>query len=120
MVALPCHHEGGELIVRHAGQTITFDWSKSGSRGRNDSAIQWAAFYSDCEHEVKEVTEGHRVTVTYNLYYTAGVGDFTGKSPVMDVTSLLFYHKIKAALEIPCFMTKGKIYDVAFSDIIIF
>lgn len=114
MVALPCHHEGGQLVVRHADQTIKFDRSASGSQGRTVSAVQWAAFYSDCEHEVKEVTEGHRITLTYNLYYSLGVGNLTGNSPTMDVTSLLLYHKVKAALEIPNFMANGKVPDVTF------
>lgn len=30
--------------------------------------MDWAFFYSDCEHEVEEVTDGTRITVTYNLY----------------------------------------------------
>jgi len=38
------------------------DWSK------NDSCVSWAAFYSDVEHEVLEVANGHRITLTYNLY----------------------------------------------------
>jgi hypothetical protein len=33
-----------------------------------DQSIQWAAFYSDCEHEVKEVKTGHRITLAYRLY----------------------------------------------------
>src|SRR5271156_1282008 len=44
---------------------MKFDWS-------NDStSVQWAAFYSDCEHEVLPVTDGYRVTITYNLLYTS-------------------------------------------------
>ena len=30
-----------------------------------DNLIKWAAFYSDVEHEILPVTEGHRVTLTY-------------------------------------------------------
>lgn len=66
VVCLPSVHEGGQLVLRHEGRDIVFDWS--GEKGRN--AIQWAAFYSDCEHEVLEVTAGHRLTLTYNLYAT--------------------------------------------------
>lgn len=53
---------GGQLLVRHHGSNVKYDWSS------NNSDLQWAAFYSDCEHEVLEVTAGHRVTLTYNLY----------------------------------------------------
>jgi hypothetical protein len=63
VVCLPSAHTGGELVVRHDGREVQFDWSK------DSNAIQWAAFYSDCEHEVLPVTSGYRVTLTYNLYY---------------------------------------------------
>jgi hypothetical protein len=63
VVCLPSAHTGGELAVRHDGREVQFDWSK------DSNAIQWAAFYSDCEHEVLPVTSGYRVTLTYNLYY---------------------------------------------------
>ncbi len=61
----PCSpHKGGELLVNHDGLQHVFDFSlHSGDTSR----IQWAAFYSDCIHEVKPVLEGHRVTITYNI-----------------------------------------------------
>lgn len=62
-MCLPMNHEGGELAVRHDERTEAFDWAKKSG----ESSIQWAAFYSDCEHEVFEVKSGHRVTLTYNL-----------------------------------------------------
>ncbi|KAF2840820.1 hypothetical protein M501DRAFT_1010024 [Patellaria atrata CBS 101060] len=73
VVCLPYPHQGGELVIRHESRTMTFDWSDKGEKPVN--AIQWAAFYSDCEHEVMEVKSGHRVTLTYNLYVTPGAGD---------------------------------------------
>ena len=48
---------GGTLRVKHFGQTVNFDWASL-----KPNSIQWAAFYGDCEHEVLEVTSGHRVT----------------------------------------------------------
>ena len=59
---------GGSLVPRHLGREVIFDWSSSfqGSHGQN---IQWAAFFSDVEHEILPVTSGHRITLTYNLYY---------------------------------------------------
>lgn len=56
---------GGALAIRHSGQDVLFDWSSEQTK-----SIQWAAFFSDCEHEVLEVTDGHRVTLAYNLYRT--------------------------------------------------
>lgn len=65
VVCLPSAHQGGQLEVRHQGRSMKFDWSMP-ETARPE--IQWAAFYSDCEHEVMEVTSGHRITLTYNLY----------------------------------------------------
>lgn len=102
VVCLPCDHEGGQLVVRHQGQTTTFDWSGSS----ND--IKWAAFYSDCEHEVLEVTSGHRITLTYNLYMRRGLGEIAGLSQTLDAQQLPAYKEIKDALAHPEFMTEGK------------
>lgn len=52
-------------MVRYGGREVTFDWSSDSA-----SIIQWAAFFSDCEHEVLEVTDGHRLTLRYNMYWT--------------------------------------------------
>jgi len=67
VVCLPATHSGGELQVRHNGKTMTFDWGSSPDPTTTPT-IQWAAFYSDCEHEVLQVRSGHRLTLTYNLY----------------------------------------------------
>jgi len=66
--------------VKHKGNTATFDWSAS--KGEGPSHLHWAAFYSDCEHEVLEVTEGHRLTLTYNLYAVRGNGQMGGHSGI--------------------------------------
>ena len=86
---------------------MTFDWGTTASNGGLDS-IQWAAFYSDCEHEVLEVTDGHRITLTYNLYFTPGVGDLAGNSPAMDIKQLPLFNKVKAALDDPAFLSEGE------------
>lgn len=65
VIALPSVHEGGQLTVEHAGQQQTFDWSLN--KLPDEPILQWGAFYSDCRHEVHEVTAGARITVTYNL-----------------------------------------------------
>jgi hypothetical protein len=59
VVTLPSSHKGGELVVEHAGQTATYRPAKS--------KLSFVAFYSDCRHQVKPVTSGHRIVVTYNL-----------------------------------------------------
>ena len=73
VVVLPAPHEGGALILRHDGQEWTFD-SNELLAGRTD-AVAYVAFFSDVEHEVLPVHAGHRVTLTYNLYYGTRVED---------------------------------------------
>ncbi|KAH8810964.1 hypothetical protein F5884DRAFT_749366 [Xylogone sp. PMI_703] len=94
VVCLPVDHEGGQLQVRHKGSEMTFDWSTSGN-GKKQAGVYWAAFYSDCEHEVLEVTSGHRLTLTYNLYAVRGAGRLTGVSPTLDPTQLPLFQAIK-------------------------
>ena len=64
VVVLPSDYEGGELIVRHDGQERTIDFQSG-----EDSAFQvhFAAFYADCEHEVRPIRKGHRLALVYNL-----------------------------------------------------
>ncbi|KAL9017997.1 MAG: hypothetical protein Q9185_004666 [Variospora sp. 1 TL-2023] len=100
VVCLPCHHEGGTLRVKHRGQSIDFNWAKA-SGGR---VIQWAAFYGDCEHEVMEVKAGHRVTLTYNLYYS-WVGDVDRAVHVPH--QLPLYSLARDILQEPTFLPNG-------------
>jgi hypothetical protein len=88
--------------VRHQGKQMTFDWSGT------SQDIKWAAFYSDCEHEVLEVTSGHRITLTYNLYMRHGLGEMAGHCEILDAHQLPMYKEAKNALAKPEFMTEGK------------
>ncbi|KAK6814047.1 hypothetical protein RU639_010478 [Aspergillus parasiticus] len=65
VVCLPTAFKGDNLLVRHRGKEVDFDWAP-----KSATAIQWAAFYSDCSHEIKTVTEGARLTLTYYLCVT--------------------------------------------------
>ncbi len=62
VVVLPSAHRGGELVVRHSGREVTLDLA-----GAEVSEVRFAAFYADCEHEIRAITEGHRVALVYNL-----------------------------------------------------
>ncbi len=62
IVVLPAAHCGGELVIHHAGRQVIVDMSQGES-----SEIGFAAFYADCEHEVRPIREGHRVCLVYNL-----------------------------------------------------
>ena len=63
VISLPTAHTGGELIVDDGGVERVF-------RGdAND--ITLVAFYADRRHEVRPVTSGHRITLTFNLLVEA-------------------------------------------------
>lgn len=57
VVQLPSTFRGGELVVRHNGQQQVFG---AQARGVGDASLSYVAFYADCEHEVKPVTQGYR------------------------------------------------------------
>jgi hypothetical protein len=64
VVTLPSSFRGGEMTVEQHGEIMAFRGSRT--------ALQLIAFYADCRHEVRPVTSGARVVLTYNLL-TAGV-----------------------------------------------
>jgi hypothetical protein len=103
VVCLPSAHKGGILVLRHNNCSIEFDWSSSAPKN-----IQWAAFYSDCEHEVMPLVSGHRVTLTYNLYYQATQPQPSQSLPLL-MHSCPVYHDLQAALQAPGFMKHGSI-----------
>ena len=64
VVALPSTFEGGELVVRHEGHERTIDFQAPDD---NPFHIHFAAFYADCEHEVRPLRKGYRLCLVYNL-----------------------------------------------------
>jgi hypothetical protein len=64
VVTLPSSFRGGEMTVEQHGEVMVFRGSRT--------TLQLIAFYADCRHEVRPVTGGARVVLTYNLL-TAGV-----------------------------------------------
>lgn len=103
VVCLPLLHEGGQLQIRHKGEETTYDW------GNATNEISWAAFYSDCEHEVLEVTSGHRITLTYNLYALRRSGMLSEAYPnTLDMKKVPLYQSVKDIVENKDFMPDGK------------
>lgn len=86
-------------MVRHNGREVKFDWSG------DSKDIQWAAFYSDCEHEVLPVTSGYRVTLTYNLYF--GTPEPVQNSAHWGISSLPLYQDLVKALRSEEFLPAG-------------
>ena len=62
VITLPSRFEGGAMVVEHHDQQVTFRDS-----GR---ALTFVAFYADCHHQVRAVTEGYRVVLTYDLSFS--------------------------------------------------
>jgi predicted 2-oxoglutarate/Fe(II)-dependent dioxygenase YbiX len=63
-ITLPSACRGGELVVRHLGREVVLD-----PHPTEPSEIGVTAFYADCVHEVRPVTEGSRVALIYNLLF---------------------------------------------------
>ena len=87
VVVLPTKHKGGELIIDHKGEKKIL---KGAGVLKNISCF---SFYADCFHEVKEVTDGYRVSLTFNLIlenYKGSVGSLYEKD---------FYSRLYNAFE---------------------
>ncbi|MFT5524213.1 MAG: hypothetical protein ACI9HK_002164 [Pirellulaceae bacterium] len=63
VIVLPTRFDGGELVVRHGSMTKSFDFADAAK----EEKASFVAFYADCEHEVRRVTRGRRLAMTYNL-----------------------------------------------------
>ncbi|KAF7527554.1 hypothetical protein PCG10_002517 [Penicillium crustosum] len=110
VVCLPAPFQGGNLIVQNEGKQVVFDWSHQSA-----SAIQWAAFYSDCGHEIETVTEGERITLTYNLYVTEPVGGSIPPSLILDPRSLSLHSFLRELVMEPGFMKNGGAFGFYYS-----
>jgi 2-oxoglutarate-Fe(II)-dependent oxygenase superfamily protein len=64
VVSLPSKHEGGDVVASHRGESRTFSSSSA-----SEFDYSYAAWYSDITHEVKPVTLGYRIVLTYNLIH---------------------------------------------------
>ncbi|EXJ60531.1 hypothetical protein A1O7_04684 [Cladophialophora yegresii CBS 114405] len=62
VICLPSAHEGGELILSFNGETKSIETAPN-----SEFAMSYAAWYADVLHEVKPVTSGYRLVLTYNL-----------------------------------------------------
>lgn len=63
IIGLPSKYTGGELVVHFEGVKETADFAQSA----DPYALNYAAFYADCDHEVKPLGSGYRVCLVYNL-----------------------------------------------------
>jgi|ERR1700722_13657519 len=66
VVVLPSCFTGGQVCVSHGAATQVFDVA---SNSLHQTSIM--AWYTDVVHEVKPVTSGYRLVLSYNLIHTA-------------------------------------------------
>ncbi|MBT7445129.1 MAG: 2OG-Fe(II) oxygenase [Methylococcales bacterium] len=62
VVVLPSFYRGGSLNVSLQGQKKNYP-----STSTPQDKLTFIAFYADCYHQVRPVTDGYRVVLTYNL-----------------------------------------------------
>ena len=83
VVSLPSAHTGGELIIEHAGESVSYRASKE--------ELTFVAFYADCRHQVTPVRSGYRVTLTFNLLTDTGI-PVSEAVPTTELTHCLTEH----------------------------
>lgn len=79
LMQLPSQHTGGELRIRHGSREARIDLSAT-----DCSELGFAAFYADCEHEVRPVKSGHRVCLVFNLLRAASNDTPVASTPSYD------------------------------------
>ena len=91
VVSLPSAHTGGELVVEHGGESVTYWTSKED--------LSFVAFYADCRHQVRPVKSGYRVTLTLNLLADSEPGRTgPGPSPTCRLPYRALHHARHASL----------------------
>lgn len=66
IILLPSQYTGGEIHLTHASKTQVIDFSAFSLA--NTAVLSW---YTDVLHEVKPVTSGYRLALSYNLIHTS-------------------------------------------------
>ena len=81
-LSLPVSGTGGELVVRHRDREVSIDMTAA-----EPSELVYAAFYADCSHETRPVTEGYRLSLVFNLSLLPGDTETPRHAP--DYTDLV-------------------------------
>ncbi|KAI5998497.1 hypothetical protein F5J12DRAFT_701038, partial [Pisolithus orientalis] len=81
VIVFPTPHDGGEVVLRKNDHEWVGDFNcqikikrllASMSESSQQPCVGYVSFFSGVEHEVHVVTSGHRVTLTYNSYFSQG------------------------------------------------
>ncbi|KAF8885007.1 hypothetical protein BD779DRAFT_1534958 [Infundibulicybe gibba] len=107
VVVFPTRHDGGVFRLRHQDEEWSFDSAVAVS-GQDEPAFGYIAFFSDVEHEVSVVTSGHRVTLTFNLYFDSKEAPALPKSIVpVAPDDTVFKDALANLLRDPEFLSMG-------------
>ena len=92
IIQLPSNYTGGELMVcGNRGAQFKYDFGQA--NGNSGYSVQYAAYYSDLEHEIGEVKSGYRLILRYNLCWENGNGillnDECSEAKVLSAFSIL-------------------------------
>ena len=96
VVMMPSAFKGGAIVIAHGGEKVTYRGSKQ--------SLSLIAFYADCHHEVRPVTEGYRVVLTYNLMLERGgdaVASATAKPSMIAALAELMREHFETPLPAP-------------------
>ena len=66
IILLPSRYTGGEIHLSHASETQVIDFSASSLA--KTAVLAW---YTDVLHEVKPVTSGYRLALSFNMIHTS-------------------------------------------------
>lgn len=80
VISLPSKHEGGDVHLSHSNRRHAFATSNSSSFDL--TALAW---YSDVTHEIKPISSGYRLVITYNLLQQRGSAPSAGLFIVQQV-----------------------------------
>ncbi|KAF8348730.1 hypothetical protein F5887DRAFT_1280476 [Amanita rubescens] len=102
IVILPSQYTGGEVHLTHASKTQVIDFSASSLA--NTAVLAW---YTDVLHEVKPITSGYRLALSYNLIHTSPLMALpkapTDDGPCADLRRVLHnWEKGKYAKPVDC------------------
>lgn len=67
VVCLPAQFRRGNLVLRHRGVVQRYDWGSAIEKQKRPNQLHWLAFFGDVDHQIEEIWNGGRVTVTYLL-----------------------------------------------------
>ncbi|MEV0027460.1 2OG-Fe(II) oxygenase [Nocardia sp. NPDC050793] len=101
VVTLPSAFTGGELVIEQQGTKVTDQGSPE--------ELSFVAFYGDCEHEVLPVTDGFRITLTYNLVAKGRTGPDAAAFATHPSVALLA-EQLRAHFTTPMELSSGTFY----------